>query len=83
MELVAKGFGRAEIVVRGFLVDARPFESLAYEERLEPHVLVARKVTPAYDGRFRGHGLDKISRLHVLAVRGLRLARARPLMFSS
>jgi hypothetical protein len=41
-----------------------------YEESFEPYVIVARDITPAYDERFRGYGMNKISHLYTLAEQG-------------
>eukprot|EP00928_Gymnodinium_smaydae_P001212 TRINITY_DN10452_c0_g1_i1.p1 TRINITY_DN10452_c0_g1~~TRINITY_DN10452_c0_g1_i1.p1 ORF type:complete len:1741 (+),score=335.54 TRINITY_DN10452_c0_g1_i1:88-5310(+) len=41
-----------------------------YEEHFEPYVVVARELVPAYDERFRGYGLNKISHLYDMASRG-------------
>lgn len=43
-----------------------------YEEHFEPYVVVPRQSVPAYDERFRGYGLNKISHLHELSQRGFR-----------
>ncbi|CAE7516044.1 Large2 [Symbiodinium sp. KB8] len=43
-----------------------------YEEHFEPYVVVPRQSAPAYDERFRGYGLNKISHLYELSQRGFR-----------
>jgi len=43
-----------------------------YEEHFEPYVVVPRQSVPAYDERFRGYGLNKISHLYELSQRGFR-----------
>jgi len=48
-------------------VNAYPVQ---YEEHFEPYVVVARADVPAYDERFRGYGLNKISHLYEMSVRG-------------
>ncbi|CAK0898505.1 unnamed protein product [Prorocentrum cordatum] len=42
----------------------------AYEEYFEPYVVAARRLVPAYDERFRGYGLNKISHLYEMSARG-------------
>lgn len=48
-------------------VNAYPIE---YEECFEPYVVVARCSVPAYDERFRGYGMNKISHLYSLHATG-------------
>mmetsp|Transcript_15970 Transcript_15970/g.37652 ORF Transcript_15970/g.37652 Transcript_15970/m.37652 type:complete len:598 (-) Transcript_15970:50-1843(-) len=38
-----------------------------YEEGFEPYVVAARHQVPAYDERFKGYGMNKISHLHEMA----------------
>jgi len=38
--------------------------SIQYEDYFEPYVLALRYLVPAYDERFRGYGLNKISHLY-------------------
>jgi len=49
----------------------RPYE-VAYEENFEPYIIASRKWLPAYDERFRGYGLNKVSHLYAVATQGAR-----------
>mmetsp|Transcript_94871 Transcript_94871/g.237934 ORF Transcript_94871/g.237934 Transcript_94871/m.237934 type:complete len:1751 (+) Transcript_94871:92-5344(+) len=41
-----------------------------YEEHFEPYVVALRSLVPAYDERFRGYGLNKISHLYSMHAKG-------------
>jgi glycosyltransferase-like protein LARGE len=41
-----------------------------YEEHFEPYIVVSRSRVPMYDERFRGYGLNKISHLYEVNMRG-------------
>jgi len=63
--------GHAPTDFARWFTSARPYE-VAYEESYEPYVVASKRWLPAYDERFRGYGLNKVSHLYAVAAQGAR-----------